>query len=124
MGMMGSSASGEIPNDLWQGDFVSAKENASLFELVTYAKVKEVVMSLDNDNTPGPDGFPNSFYQIMWEEIDKDIWRVVDNFFKTWKLVCSLNNTYLMLVPNKRGARRIEDFRLIAMCLSAIAFTR
>ncbi|KAF3783664.1 Transposon TX1 uncharacterized protein [Nymphaea thermarum] len=113
-----TSANGDILNDFRQGDFVSTEENASLLEPATYAEVKEAVMSLNKDSALGPDGFPNFFYQIMWEEIDQDIWRVVDNFFKTWKLVRSLNKTYLMLIPKKRGARRIEDYSPIALCNS------
>ncbi|KAF3784888.1 Transposon TX1 uncharacterized protein [Nymphaea thermarum] len=111
-------SNGNIPSDIGHGDFVSMEENASLLEPATYAEVQEVVMSLDKDSAPGLDGFPNSFYQIMWEEIGQDIWRVVDNFFKTRKLVCSLNKTYLMLIPKKRRARRIEDYRPIALCNS------
>ncbi|KAF3786432.1 retrotransposable element ORF2 protein [Nymphaea thermarum] len=93
------------------------EENASLLEPATYAEVKEAVMSLDKDSAPGLDGFSNSFCQIMWEEIGHNIWRVVDNFFKTGKLVRSLNKTYLMLIPKKRRVRRIEDYRLIALLL-------
>ncbi|KAF3777801.1 Transposon TX1 uncharacterized protein [Nymphaea thermarum] len=83
-------ANGKIPSDIGQGEFVYAEENASLLEPATYAEVKEAVMSLDKDSAPGP------------EE----------------KLVRSLNKTYLMFIPKKRGARRIEDFRPIALCNS------
>ncbi|KAF3788302.1 hypothetical protein EJ110_NYTH21190 [Nymphaea thermarum] len=94
------------------------KKNAFLLEPATYAEVKEAVMSLDKDSALGPAGFLNFFYQIMWEEIGQEIWREVDNFFKSEKLVRNLNKTYLMLIPKKRGARRIEDFRPIALCNS------
>ncbi|XP_031485719.1 uncharacterized protein LOC116254464 [Nymphaea colorata] len=58
-------ASGEISNDIWQREFVTAEENSFLLEPVTYAEVKEAVMSLDKDSAPGPDGFSKWLLELF-----------------------------------------------------------
>jgi hypothetical protein len=44
-----------------------------LIEQFTEKEIKEALDVMKTNTTPGPDGFPTSFYKAFWEQIKETI---------------------------------------------------
>ncbi|XP_019263769.1 PREDICTED: uncharacterized protein LOC109241488 [Nicotiana attenuata] len=49
-----------------------------------------------------------------------DIWRAVDAFYKKGCFVRILNSTFIALIPKKKGAEEIKDFKSISLLGSSV----
>ena len=74
---------------------------------------------MEGDKAPGPDGFPPLFFQSFWEVVKKDTLRMVKCCLETPHDCKTLNNAFLLLIPKKQGAERIEDFHPISLLNTA-----
>lgn len=45
----------------------------------------------------------------------KDIWKAVDAFYRNGHFVKSLNSTFIALIPKRKGAVEVKDFRPISL---------
>ena len=81
-------------------------------------EVKAAVFAINSDKAPGPDGFSAGFYQAFWDIIGEDIYREVMTFFETGQLHPRYNETHIRLIPKVKGAKRVSEFRPIALCNS------
>jgi hypothetical protein len=41
-------------------------KNESLIAAFTESEVRNAVFQMEHNKTPGPDGFPAEFYQVLW----------------------------------------------------------
>ena len=78
-------------------------------------EVTLVVRNMNGDKSPGPDGFPMSFFQVCWEVVKGDIMAVFAELYGTRSIERSLNATFLTLIPKKASASEVRDFRLISL---------
>lgn len=83
---------------------------------VTGEEIKKVVFSMPNDKSPGPDGYTSEFYKASWELIGKEFILAVQSFFAKGFLPKGINSTILALIPKKKGAKEMKDFRPISCC--------
>ena len=95
---------------------VTDSMNQMLIELPGKQEVKEAVFSINPDKAPGPDGFSASFYQVFWDVIGDDIYRDIRDFFETSYLNPRHNETHVRLIPKTTSAKRVSDYRPIALC--------
>ncbi|KAL9661679.1 hypothetical protein QQ045_026505 [Rhodiola kirilowii] len=65
---------------------------------------------------PGPDGFPAVFYQRHWHVVRRTVIEKVNQFFRDGILEEGLNETMIVLIPNCKRPKRVEDFRPISLC--------
>lgn len=75
----------------------------------------EAIEDLEGEKSPGPDGFTIAFFQNCWVIIKHDLMRVVTNFAKSCTCVKNLNGTFLSIIPKKKGAEDVRDFRPISL---------
>nr|XP_043629989.1 uncharacterized protein LOC122601290 [Erigeron canadensis] len=83
---------------------------------VTDEEVKQVVFSMGDDKSPGPDGSTAAFFKSAWGIIGKDITVAVQDFFLSKKLLKELNHTKIALVPKVSAPSTVTEFRPISLC--------
>ena len=90
--------------------------NESLIKDPTAAEIKEATFLIHPDKAPGPDGFSASFFQSNWEVVRPAIVQEIQLFFTTGSLPISANNTQVRLIPKSTEAKKVTDYRPIALC--------
>jgi hypothetical protein len=84
----------------------------SLFER---DEILQFVKDLQGDKSPRSDGFTMAFFQKYWHVLEKDILGFFDEFYTKGMFACSLNITFVTLIPKKQKALNIRDFRPITL---------
>jgi hypothetical protein len=78
-------------------------------------EVRKVVMAMEGDKAPGPDGFSIAFFQVCWEVVKEDIMKIFRKFHAEGKFEASLNSTFISLIPKIPSASEMKDFRPISL---------
>ncbi|WOL11500.1 hypothetical protein Cni_G20263 [Canna indica] len=94
---------------------VTRRINNWLLRLVTYAETKQAVYSLNPDSAPGPDGFTGHFFHHHWHKIGSEITEAVASFFRSRKLLKSMNHTYIALIPKTKVIQDMTQLRPISL---------
>ncbi|KAL9658994.1 hypothetical protein QQ045_028253 [Rhodiola kirilowii] len=94
--------------------------NYSLLKDISDEEIKTAVFSIGALKAPGIDGFPAIFYQKHWEIIKSSVIKEVRDFWASGVLDKEINRTLIVLIPKKKDAVRVEDWRPISLCTVAI----
>lgn len=78
-------------------------------------EVKAVVFDLGGDKVLGPDGFPLAFFQQLCELTKKDIMVFIKDFHSRCGLPKHAGASFITLIPKKKGADCLKDFRPIRL---------
>lgn len=84
---------------------VSVEQNSMLVQEITFKKFSIAVKQMHPDKASMLDGFNLPFFQQCCKE-----WLSISSF------LADINNTNLVLIPQKTGANNMKDFRPIAIC--------
>ncbi|KAL0300641.1 UNVERIFIED_CONTAM: putative mitochondrial protein [Sesamum radiatum] len=95
---------------------VSEEDNVSLCENPTADEIKSVVFEMAPFKSPGPDGFPPSFFKNFWHIVGTDVVKAVQHFFLSGSLLKALNHTFITLIPKNDKASSAEQYRPISFC--------
>lgn len=79
-------------------------------------EITRVMMKLNSQKAPGPDGLTSGFFKAGWEIVGREVTASVRTFFSTGFLPSATNATILSLVPKRPGATAVSDFRPISCC--------
>lgn len=71
---------------------------------------------MPNTKSPGPDGMNPLFYKQYWTIIGRNVLHAVQHFFQGGRINRAANHTFLTLIPKRKAAHRVEQFRPIALC--------
>jgi hypothetical protein len=79
-------------------------------------------MQMEKNKAPGPDGFPEEFYQTFWEVIKNDLMDMdmFSAFHRGELPLFNLNFGTIILLPKKENATQIQQYRPI--CLLNVSF--
>ncbi|XP_042487366.1 uncharacterized protein LOC122067601 [Macadamia integrifolia] len=95
---------------------VLEEEDVAGLEIVPSGdEIKQAVWDLDPVSSPGPDGFPGSFFRRCWTIVEGDFCRAVKKFFEEGRLPKGINNCFISLIPKAEGAASLDRFRPICM---------
>ncbi|XP_038695493.1 uncharacterized protein LOC119992773 [Tripterygium wilfordii] len=95
---------------------VDAGMNEYLCRRITKQEVWHAVQSISSHKAPGPDGFSAGFYHSHWDIIGDDVFEAVMDFLETGVMDPEINNTLIALIPKKKDAVRVTEFRPISLC--------
>lgn len=95
---------------------ISSEMNDALIRIPNKQEIMQAVFSIHPDKAPGPDGFSPSFYQSFWDIIGDNVTKEMECFFTSNSLNARFNETHVRLIPKTRAAKRVADYRPIALC--------
>ena len=75
-----------------------------------------MLYSFEKGKNPGSDGFTPEFFLGFYDLIKKDILAVVQESRKSGKVLGSMNNTFIALIPKKHKCEAFEDYIPISCC--------
>ena len=78
-------------------------------------EVHTTLMEMNEDRAPGPDDFTVAFWQRCWDFAKEEILDMFKEFHEHSSFLKSLNNDFLILIPNKSGVEDLGDFRPISL---------
>lgn len=81
-------------------------------------EVLAAISSIAPDKAPGPDRYTMAFYQHSWEFIKHDILAAMSYHHQHCWMVRSCNASFIALIPKKKGAMELRDYRLISLICS------
>ena len=81
----------------------------------TEEEIHSALLEMNGDKAPGPDGFIVAFWQFCWDFVKEEIVDLFKEFYEQRSFAKSLNNTFLILIPKKGGAKDLGDYRSISL---------
>lgn len=104
------------PRVLAKGNSVSRDDVVELPREVTKSEIDSSMLSINDDKSPGLDGFNARFFKICWLIIKENIYEAVLNSFTGKASLRYWNGKTITLIPKVAQASRIKDFRPISCC--------
>ncbi|GJS65584.1 hypothetical protein Tco_0680148 [Tanacetum coccineum] len=94
---------------------------------VTTQEVKEVLFSMGDDKSPGPDGYTACFFKTAWDVVADDVTNAICEFFRNGNLLKELNHTVIALIPKEFLREVLHGFgfhaRMIAWIMDCVTTT-
>ena len=90
------------------------ERSRNLEEPFSEDEVFEALSSLFGDKAPGLDNFTMAFWHFCWDFTKAEIMALFEDFFCLGTFQMSLNSTFLVLIPKKRGIEELKYFRPIS----------
>jgi hypothetical protein len=79
-----------------------------------------IVSSLPNGKSPGPDGFNTEFLKKCWPVIKEEFYGMCFAFFDHSLCIQSINGSHITLIPMVPNPSKVSDFRAISLLNSYI----
>jgi len=102
---------------------ISEAESTWLEREFEEEEIFSVIKSCAPDKAPGPDGFTMAFFQHAWEIIKYEIIKALRHYHQHCHMVKSVNATFISLIPKKKGAIELRDYRPISLISSIYKIT-
>lgn len=99
--------------------FCSPPEAQLMLSLPTPEEITKVLLRLNPNKAPGPDGLTSGFYKAAWDIVGSEVISSISQLFTSSYLPTAANSTILSLVPKRPGASLITDYRPIS-CLNTV----
>nr|GEU30806.1 hypothetical protein [Tanacetum cinerariifolium] len=100
-------------NNMLPDAFVSHYET---FLGLAALEVKEVLFSIGDDKSPGPDGYTVAFFKDAWDVVANNVTNAICEFFRNGTLLKELNHTIIALISKVKSPTRVNDYRPISCC--------
>lgn len=70
---------------------------------------------MNNDSSPGPDGFGPAFFKHFWPLISPVMSSLLEEFGEERADLLRINQSHIVLIPKKVGVTKPEHFRPISL---------
>lgn len=94
---------------------ISAVDNEMLEAVFDEEEVHAVIQSCAPNKAPGPNGFTMAFFQKAWEFIKPEVLGALNHFHQHCHMIKSCNASFITLIPKKKGAMELRDYRPISL---------
>lgn len=98
---------------------VTATINFALMQPVNLQEVKATVFNLEGSKAAGLDGIPGSFYHKSWDTINLDMFRDVQSFFHSGRMLKKWNETSIVLILKVNSPKSILHYRSTSLTNSS-----
>ncbi|XP_062089172.1 uncharacterized protein LOC133795731 [Humulus lupulus] len=102
-----------------KGARLGLEQQLAILKAFSNKEIKDVMFSILDEKSPGPDGYGSGFFKIMWPVVGTEFCKVVQDFFATGSMPYEFHSTMISLTPKKDNPSRAVDYRPIA-CYSTI----
>ncbi|CAM8902040.1 unnamed protein product [Rhodiola kirilowii] len=99
---------------------VTDEMNDLLIADISEEEIRKFVFAQGPLKALGIDGFSGIFYQKYWDKVKAHIISYVRRFWMEGMLDKEMNKTLIVLIPKKKDAEKMEDWRPISLCSVAI----
>ena len=96
-------------------DCIGEDERLALEREFSKEEVIQVLIEMEGDKAPGPNGFTMAFFQKCWRVVEEDVMAVSVHFHRYSMFERSLSASFLTLIPKKNNAINVKDFRPISL---------
>jgi len=86
----------------------------------TSDEIDNIIKSLPNNKSPGPDGFNSEFMKASWTVIKKDFYDLCRSFHDNSCCLQSINSSHITLIPKTKNATYVNDYRPISLLNSSM----
>lgn len=83
--------------------------------IFTCEEIDVAVRQLANNKASGPDGLPNEFIKVYWNEIKSDIYQLLDEFYENRLKLEEFNEANIIMIPKVDQPANTSDFRPISV---------
>ena len=98
------------------GSTLTVEQQVQLCKPFNDADIKEVMFSIPNQKSPGPDGYNSGFFKDNWDMVGNLVCSAIKEFFSEGSLPEFYGQTKLTLLPKVAHPKRPQDFRPISCC--------
>nr|XP_019068134.1 uncharacterized protein LOC109119692 [Solanum lycopersicum] len=107
----------KIREDLLQciPKLITQEHNVELEKMPSEEEVRRVVMNMNPNSAPGPDGIGGKFYQVCFDIIKDDLLAAVQSFFNGYDMPKYMTHACLILLPKVDHPNKLKDFRPISL---------
>ena len=95
---------------------ITDSENVILTGIPDLQEIKNALFSIDDNKTPGSDGFGAGFFKKNWHIIGLDFTNGIVEFFRHGKMLKEINHTFITLIPKNVIPCRTSHYRPISLC--------
>lgn len=94
-----------------------ALDNSNEHLEIAFSKeeIDEVIKTMSNEKSPGPDGFIGYFMKSCWDIIKDNIYKLIKDFYEENVSLKPVNTAYITLIPKKDNPETPIDFRPISL---------
>ncbi|XP_074278283.1 uncharacterized protein LOC141601875 [Silene latifolia] len=103
-----------LPADLFTNNILQNPHSLDI--MVTPKEIKDALFSIDQNKSPGVDGYSSGFFKDTWEVTGPTFNAAMMEFFTTGKMPRAANSTLIALIPKKDAPQFVSDFRPISCC--------
>ncbi|XP_026410742.1 uncharacterized protein LOC113305969 [Papaver somniferum] len=96
-----------------QNSIVEIENSSEAFPDIS--EIKNVVFDLNQDGSPGPDGYTGAFYRKTWYIISSDLVEAITYCWRTKLIPSGMNSNFLVLIPKIKGAKNAKSFKPIGL---------
>jgi hypothetical protein len=86
------------------------------------SEMDAVIKAMPSDRAPGPDGFNSLFLKRCWPIVQKNFYRLANDFWEGSLNLENINGSYITLVPKKAVPLEVNDFRPISLTNVCLKF--
>ncbi|XP_010445926.1 PREDICTED: uncharacterized protein LOC104728667 [Camelina sativa] len=94
----------------------SEEDSNWLTRVVMGKEIKRILFAMPSDKSSGLDGYTVEFFRAAWDTLGAELVVAVQSFFAKGFLPKGLNSTILALIPKKKDAKEMRDYRPISCC--------
>jgi hypothetical protein len=87
-----------------------------IWKEVTIEELKEVVMKMPQDKSPGLDGWPQELFTFFFDIMGQGLLKVVEEARVTGRVDRAINSTFITLIHKESNPSSFLDLRPISLC--------
>ena len=104
-------------NDMLQciPELITLEQNSRLDKMPDMEELKTIIMSMNPNSAPGPDGIGGKFFQVCFDIIQDDLLAAVKSFFSGKILPRYMTHACLVLLPKINHPNKLKDYRPVSL---------